>query len=99
MRLLIFTQKVDRYDPVLGFFYPWLEEFSKRFESIVVVCLEKGEHTLPSNVKVLSLGKEDGVSKYIYLKNFYKYIWNERNNYDKVFVHMNQEYVLLGGLF
>ncbi|MEX1003123.1 MAG: glycosyltransferase, partial [Crocinitomicaceae bacterium] len=28
---------------------------------------------------------------------FYKYIWEERKNYDKVFVHMNQEYVLLAG--
>ncbi len=33
-----------------------------------------------------------------YLLNFYRYIWRERKNYDAVFVHMNQEYVLLGGL-
>lgn len=34
-----------------------------------------------------------------YSWNFYKHIWRERKNYDAVFVHMNQEYVLLGGLF
>lgn len=33
-----------------------------------------------------------------YILNFYKYIWQERKNYDSVFVHMNQEYILLGGL-
>lgn len=35
----------------------------------------------------------------LYFFNFYKYIWRERNNYDCVFVHMNKEYVLLGGFF
>lgn len=34
-----------------------------------------------------------------YLFRFYKYIWQERKNYDGVFVHMNQIYVILGGLF
>ena len=42
-KLLIFTQKADINDPVLGFFHKWIEEFSKNFESIIVVCLEKGE--------------------------------------------------------
>jgi len=36
--------------------------------------------------------------KLIYIFNFYKYIWRERKNYDNVFVHMNPEYVVLGGL-
>ncbi|PIR05757.1 hypothetical protein COV56_01065, partial [Candidatus Kuenenbacteria bacterium CG11_big_fil_rev_8_21_14_0_20_37_9] len=27
------------------------------------------------------------------------YIWRERKNYDQVFVHMNPEYVVLGGMF
>lgn len=38
-------------------------------------------------------------SKPKYLFNFYKYIWQERKNYDNVFVHMNPEYVVLGGVF
>jgi len=33
-----------------------------------------------------------------YISNFYRYVWRERKNYDSVFVHMNQEYVILGGL-
>jgi glycosyltransferase involved in cell wall biosynthesis len=98
MKLLIFTQKVNRNDPVLGFFHRWIEEFSKNVESIIVVCLEEGEHSLPKNVKVLSLGKEKGVLKLKYILNFYKYIWNLRAQYSHVFVHMNQEYILLGGI-
>ncbi len=99
MKLLIITQKVDRNDPILGFFHRWIEEFSKHCEQIIVICLQKGEFNLPKNIKVLSLGKEEGQSKLKYLWRFYKYIWQERKNYDKVFVHMNQEYVLLAGGF
>ena len=99
MRLLIITQKVDGKDPVLGFFHKWIEEFAKKCDKLTVICLEKGSYNLPSNINVLSLGKEIKKSKLNYIKNFYKYIWQNRNNYDVVFVHMNQEYVLLGGLF
>lgn len=108
MRLLIITQKVDMNDPVLGFFCRWVEEFSKHCEKLTVIALGAGEYHLPANVKVLSLGKESGNFQYSilnfklfknisYIFKFYKYIWSERKNYDSVFAHMNQEYVLLGG--
>lgn len=99
MRLLILTQKVDKNDDILGFFHAWVREFSKHCEGITVICLGKGEYDLPKNIKVLSLGKENGASRMRYIGRFYRYIWRERKNYDTVFVHMNQEYVLLGGLF
>jgi len=110
MKLLIITQKVDINDDILSFFNGWLVEFAKHCESIVVICLQKGEYNLPENVEVLSLGKEENnfqfsifnfkiFKKLKYLRNFYRCIWRERKNYDAVFVHMNQEYVLLGGLF
>lgn len=96
MRLLILTQKIDINDDVLGFFHRWVEEFAKHCEKVIVICLQKGEYNLPENVKVLSLGKPANRIKYLY--RFYKYIWQERKNYDAVFVHMNPEYVVLGGL-
>ncbi|QQG37898.1 MAG: glycosyltransferase family 4 protein [Candidatus Kaiserbacteria bacterium] len=98
MRLLILTQAVDRDDPVLGFFHRWIEEFSKKYEKVNVICLGEGRHQLPVNVAVHSLGKERGVSRIEYVLAFYRYIWTLRNEYDAVFVHMNQEYVLLGSL-
>ena len=101
-KLLIITQKVDKNDDILGFFHQWIIEFAKKCEKVVVVCLEFGEYDLPENVKVLSLGKEEKpncyIAKLLYCWNFYKYIWKERDNYDCVLVHMNPEYVVLGGI-
>jgi len=99
MKLLFITQKVDKNDGVLGFVHGWLEKLADEFESIVVVCLGVGTYNLPGNVSVISLGKESHGSKIRYLFNFYKIILSERKNYDAVFVHMNQIYVLLGWKF
>ncbi len=98
MKLLIITQKVDKNDSVLGFFHRWIEEFAKRAEKITVICLEEGIHALPANVKVYSLGKKKGNSKLHQVVRFYSLIISQRAQYDSVFVHMNQIYVLLGGL-
>jgi len=56
MKLLIITQKVDINDDNLGFFHRWLEKLASRFEKLSVICLAEGEHHLPSNVAVFSLG-------------------------------------------
>lgn len=98
MRLLILTQKIDSHDDLLGFFHRWVEEFAKRCESVTVVCLFEGEHRLPKNVRVFSLGKERGVSRIKYIGRFFSYIWRERKSYDTVFVHMNPIYAVLGGV-
>jgi len=103
MRLLIVTQKVDKNDPILGFFHRWIEEFAKNCDSIIVICLEMGEYSLPENVRVLSLGKERNNFqfkifkriKYVFI--FYHLVFTLRKQYDSVFVHMNQEYILLAG--
>ena len=100
MNLLIVTQTVDRNDPVLGFFHRWIEEFSKYYDHITVICLKEGEHTLPTNVQVFSLGKERGrVPTWHYVIRFLQLILKYHITYNRVFVHMNEEYVLLGGLF
>lgn len=98
MKLLILTQKVDSTDPILGFFHTWIAEFAKHCEKVTVVCLEEGKHDLPDNVQVFSLGKERGASRAQYIKRFYYLIGKLRNEYDSVFVHMNPQYVVLGGV-
>ncbi len=98
MRILIVTQIVDSEDSYLGFFVRWIKEFAKHVESLEVICLKEGKYELPENVHVHSLGKEKGVSRVKYVFNFYRYIWGLRHEYDAVFVHMNPEYVVLGGI-
>jgi len=96
MKLLIITQKVNKNDPILGFFHGWIIEFSKHVESLTVICLEKGECDFPENVKVFSLGKESGKSKIKYIFNYYKFIFKNLKNFDYVFAHMSPWYVILG---
>lgn len=96
-KLLIITQKVDENDQLLGFFIDWIKFFSGHFQKVLVVCLEKGRHDLPGNVKIVSLGKGRSLPKYIQLFNFYRLIWRYRNDYDAVFVHMNPIWMALGG--
>lgn len=98
MRLLFVTQVVDRNDAVLGAYHGWLTELAKRFEHIEVICLYEGEHTLPANVRVHSLGKEKGEApSFVYAFRFLRLAWQLHSSYDTVFVHMNQEYLLLAG--
>lgn len=97
MRILFITQKVDKDDDVLGVYHRWIEELAKKLEKVSVLCLYRGRVELPENVQVYSLGKEAGESRIKYLINFYKYIWRLRKDYDRVFVHMNPEYMILGG--
>jgi len=94
--MLIVTQVMDLDHPILGFFHRWVVEFATQCESVEVICLQEGRHELPNNVTVHTLGKEDSVSCLQYVWRFYKYAWQLRQQYDGVFVHMNQVYVLLG---
>jgi len=99
MRLLIITRKVDINDDISGFFHRWIEKFSEKFDSLNVICLQKGEYSLPSNTKVFFLGKENGKSRIRELYKFYEYIWQLRKDCGAIFVHMNPIYVVLGGFF
>lgn len=99
MKLLIVTQKVDIDDDIKGFFHRWIEKFSEKFDSLNVICLQRGRYSLPGNVKVFSLGKEGGKNRKRSSCKFYKYIWQLRKDYDAVFVHMNPIYVVLAGVF
>lgn len=98
MRLLFVTQVVDAGDSILGAYHGWLIELAKHFESIEVICLYEGTHTLPNNVHIHSLGKEKGRQvSLVYAYRFLMLAWKLRSKYDTVFVHMNQEYIVLAG--
>ena len=97
MKILITTQIVDKADPTFSFMHEWLEEFAQHFEKVTVVCLKEGEHALPANVAIYSLGKEVSTSKLVRVWRLFHYALRLRSEYDAVFVHQNEEYVLLCG--
>lgn len=96
MKLLIVTQKVDRTDPILGFFHEWIVEFAKRVEHVTVIGQQVGSHAFPRNVTVRSLQKEQGAPRKKQISLFKQYCLRERANYDCVFVHMTPIWILIG---
>ncbi len=96
MKLLVITQKVDQNDGYFGFFHDWLLETAKQSEMLTVISLEVGSYDLPKNVKVISLGKENGRSLIRYVTRFLSTCLKYRNDYTHVFAHMSPLYVILG---
>lgn len=98
MKLLVTTQSVDRNDAALGFFHAWLELLSRHYERVEVICLRAGSYDLPHNVHVSPLTqKGETKNRLVRAFRFYRFAWQLRDRYDVVFVHMNPEYLVLGG--
>jgi glycosyltransferase involved in cell wall biosynthesis len=96
MKLLMTMQALDRDDPVLGVYHEWARAIAGNVEILTVICLKEGKHDLPENVRVHSLGKEHGAkSPLAYALRFLGLAWTLRKDYEAVFVHMNQEYLLI----
>ena len=96
MRLLIITQKVDRADPILGFFHRWVEAFARQCESVTVIGQQVGEYSFPSNVFVYSLGKEQKLFRWRQVIRFWNFNLILHKEYDTVLVHMTPIWVVLG---
>lgn len=94
MKLLVITQKVDINDDNLGFFHGWLEEFAERVDKLFVVGLEMGQHNLPKNVEVYSMGKERGLSRIGRFFRLQKYLLKNLKEIDGIFVHMCPIYAI-----
>jgi len=94
-KLLFITQKIHKNDDDLAFTILWIQEFIRQGLDVEVICLEKRD--FDDSFPVYSLGKEEGIGKIGRVFRFLKYIFTLK--YDAVFVHMNPEYVTLGGWF
>ncbi len=93
MRLLICAQAVDQNDPTMGFFLTWIEALSKQFEQVTVLCLRRGTYSLPPNVQVVWLGE----SRIMRAVRLVREAWRLRAQYDAVFVHQGQEFIVSAG--
>jgi len=95
MKLLILTQKVDKDDSYFAFFHDWIIRFARECQSVTVISLEVGNHNLPPNVRIVSLGKESNSNRFLYLTRLFYYLTKFRNNYDAIFAHMSPWYAIL----
>lgn len=95
LTLLFVTQKIDAQYHNLAATIGWIHAFVQEGFDVRVVCLERGQSDL--QVPIYSLGKEKGYGRVRRTIHFLKLIISLR--YDRVFVHMNSEYVTLGGWY
>ena len=96
MKLLIVTQRVDKKDPILGFFHRWIEEFAKNCDQVTIIGQMVGQYDLPKNVCVESLWKEKGALRITQIIRFWVFQWRLRKQYDRVIVHMTPIWIVLG---
>jgi len=94
MKLIIITQKVNINDDNLGFFHRWLEKLAEKVDGLYVVGLSVGEHHLPENTTVFSLGKEKGYSKFRQLLRLQKFLFKNLRSVDGVLIHMCPIYAI-----
>lgn len=97
MKLLILTQTVDRKDSALGYYHAWLTELAGHIERITIFALRTGAYELPSNVAVVPLRPWGHRARLRTAVRVLFLAWQQRNEYDAVLVHMNQEYLLVAG--
>ncbi len=90
------TQTLDRHDDVLGHSHGLAEHLAQRLERLYVLQLWSGEHQLPPNVRVRSMGKERGVRRSQQLATLTSTVRTlaERHEVDLVFAHMAPLYAI-----
>lgn len=98
MKILVITQKYDFADSNLGAFMKWWEKMAERADFVYVLALEKRSEPPQSNMKVLSMGKENKSEKLGRLFNFYKNLFKILPETDIVFIHMIPLYLILAWL-
>ncbi|RLC81457.1 MAG: hypothetical protein DRI61_03900 [Chloroflexi bacterium] len=90
MRLLMFNLATDADDPILGFTTRWIAALAEQVEFIYVITMRAGRIDAPSNVRVLSVGKEKGYSEPRRALEFYRHLLGvlRFNCIDACFSHM-----------
>src|SRR3989338_10546685 len=94
MKFIVIFQKIDVNDDNLSFFHRILEKFAEKLEKVFVVGLQVGEHHLPENVEVFSLGKEKGYSKIRQFFRLQKILLKRLSESDGVYCHMGSIFAI-----
>lgn len=97
LRVVMFVQKVDEADWLVGFTVAWLRALAARVETLDVITLENrtGSDSLPTNVTVRSLGKERHVGRVAELIAFERIVGDLARRVDILFGHLTPRYTWL----
>lgn len=100
MKLVMFTQTLDRNASVQGFAHEWVRVLGERLDRLFVIANEVGCYDLPESIEVYDLGARDGVgrSRKIYRLNKYLHGITGDHRLDGAFVHQIEHYGLAGWL-
>lgn len=74
MRLLMTALFLNSEHNANGFSHTWAGKLAERVEKLYVVALSVGRHELPANTRVLSMGRERGISRPAMLLNFHRHV-------------------------
>jgi len=92
MHLIMVITKVDENDSVYGANICWIESLAVKVKRLSVIGMSVGQHNLPDNVKVYSLGKEYGYSRLRRFVRLEKIVIGLllRGQVDGIFIHQAQ---------
>jgi glycosyltransferase involved in cell wall biosynthesis len=97
MHLLLFNLVTDLEDPILGFATRWIWALAKQVQFIHVITMRAGRVVVPDNVRVYSIGKEQGYSEPRRAVAFYRHLFRILRTapIDVCFSHMSPIFTAL----
>ncbi len=97
MHLLLFNLATDLDDPILGFATRWIWALAKQMKRIDVITMRTGRVVVPDNVRVYSVGKEQGHSEPRRAVTFYRHLFRVLSaaQIDVCFSHMMPIFTVL----
>lgn len=96
--LLLFNLATDADDPVLAFTTQWINRLALHFATIDVVTMRAGRLAVSDNVRVYSVGKEQGYSEARRAAEFYRILGGllASQRYEACFAHMIELFAVMG---
>lgn len=97
-RLLLFNIRTDADDHILGFTTRWINALAEHFGAIDVITMHRGRLAVSDNVRVYSVGREDGAGSAQRIVNFYRHLnrLTAAHRYDAAFAHMMPLFAVMG---
>lgn len=95
MTLLFITHRINEEDDDLAFTIQWIEMLRRFGTRVVVICVEK--KIFHNQFPVFCLGGSKGFRKILSTLKFLMLIFSLK--YDRVFMHMNPRWIVLGGWY